>query len=86
MWADGSLSKIGADINYGDSGLNKNNFSKFDFDSRGELEVPSFEGQDFDQMVGNFRVGNRFNCTESVLLSPSFQSEAKKLRDQARQY
>ena len=76
MWADGSLrneSRIDVALNYGDNGLNKNNFSsKFEFDSGGELK---------DQMFGN-----RLNCTESVLLSPYFQSEAKKLRDQARQY
>ena len=71
MWADGSLrneSRIDVALN----GLNQNNFSKFEFDSGGELK---------DQMFGN-----RLNCTESVLLNPNFQSEAKKLRDQARQY
>ena len=73
MWADGSLrneSKIDVDLNYGLN--NALNKNKFEFDSGGELK---------DQMFGN-----RLNCTESVLLSPYFQSEAKKLRDQARQY
>lgn len=77
MWADASL--------WNDNhGLSKNNFSKFEFESGGKLETDSFE--DFDQtVVGALSFGqNRLNCTESVLISPYFRSEAKKLRDQAR--
>ena len=68
MWADGSL--------WNDNhGLSKNNFSKFEFESGGKLET----------VVGALSFGqNRLNCTESVLISPYFRSEAKKLRDQAR--
>jgi len=75
MWADASL--------WNDNhGLSKNNFSKFEFESGGKLETDSFEG--FDQtVVGALSFGqNRLNCTESVLISPYFRSEAKKLRDQ----
>ena len=75
MWADASL--------WNDNhGLSKNNFSKFEFESRGKLETDSFEDQ---TVVGAWSFGqNRLNCTESVLISPYFRSEAKKLRDQAR--
>ena len=68
MWADASL--------WNDNhGLSKNNFSKFEFESGGKLET----------VVGALSFGqNRLNCTESVLISPYFRSEAKKLRDQAR--
>lgn len=82
MWADGSL-RNGSAIDLTDYGsannlLNDINFDKFEFES-GELEVVKFEGREIDQMVDD-----RLNCTESVLLSPYFRSEAKKLRDQAR--
>ena len=81
MWADGSLRNESAiDLtDYGNTNnlLNGNNFDKFEFES-GKLEVAKFEGIEVNQMV------DRLNCTESVLLSPYFRSEAKRLRDQAR--
>ena len=75
MWADDSL-RI--------ESLNKTNVDNFEFGSGVNLEAPSF--RDFGQMVvGSSSFDqNRLNCTESVLISPYFRSEAKKLRDQAR--
>jgi len=89
MWADARSNESSQNV------LNKTNFSKFGFENGGRLKAPSFEGLDFDQMVGlerfesfaqNLEPGsqNTLNCTESVLLSPLFRSEAERLRDQAR--
>ena len=77
MWADDSL-RI--------ESLNKTNVGNFEFEKGVNLEAPSFEPRDFGQMVvGSSSFDqNRLNCTESVLISPYFRSEAKKLRDQAR--
>jgi len=82
MWADGSslrneIAKNMTDFGNANNLLDENNFDKFEFES-GKFEVAKFKGiEEVDQMDGN-----RLNCTESVLLSPYFRSEAKKLRDQ----
>ena len=63
---------------YGRSGTSENNFGKYDF----ELEaVPNIEVSDFVQMLEE---ENRLNCTQSILLTPYFRKEAKKIRDQAK--
>ena len=63
---------------YGRSGTSENNFGKYDF----ELEaVPNIEVSDFVQMLEE---ENRMNCTQSILLTPYFRKEAKKIRDQAK--
>ena len=79
MWADGASLRNEIAMNMTDFG-NENNFDKFEFES-GKWKVDKFEEdiKEVDQMVSD-----RLNCTESVLLSPYFQGEAKRLRDQAR--
>ena len=72
MWADGSL-RNGSAIDLTDYGSANNLFHDINFDKF------EFESGEIGQMVDD-----RLNCTESVLLSPYFRSEAKKLRDQAR--
>ena len=78
MWDNLRNNLINTSISdYGKGGTSENNFGKYDF----ELEaVPNIEVSDFVQMLEE---ENRLNCTQSILLTPYFRKEAKKIRDQA---
>ena len=75
MWRD--LENNVSNTSTADYEISENNFGKYDF----ELEaVPNIEVSDFVQMLEE---ENRMNCTQSILLTPYFRKEAKKIRDQA---
>ena len=79
MWRDleNNMSNTST-TDYGKSGTSENNFGKYDF----ELEaIPNTKDSDFVQMLEE---ENRLNCTQSILLTPYFRKEAKKIRDQAK--
>ena len=78
MWRDleNNVSNTSA-TDYGKSGTSENNFEKYDFALKA---VPNIEVSDFVQMLEE---ENRLNCTQSILLTPYFRKEAKKIRDQA---
>ena len=78
MWRDlenNVSNKSTAD--YGRSGTSENNFGKYDFELKA---IPNTKDSDFVQMLEE---EDRLNCTQSILLTPYFRKEAKKIRDQA---
>ena len=78
MWRDleNNVSNTST-ADYGRSGTSENNFGKYDFELKA---IPNTKHSDFFQMLEE---EDRLNCTQSILLSPYFRKEAKKIRDQA---
>ena len=70
MWRDleNNVSNTST-TDYGRSGTSENNFGKYDFELKA---IPNTKNSDFG-----------LNCTQSILLTPYFRKEAKKIRDQA---